>query len=56
LGERLAGGRLEKTVSRETAGERAAMFHVKHWANGAGKRESAKQPYALKNRLCFSMT
>jgi len=25
---------LEKTVSRETSGERAAMFHVKHWANG----------------------
>ena len=29
------------------------MFHVKHWANGVGKRDSAKQPHALKITLVF---
>jgi hypothetical protein len=43
---------------------RRKWFHVKHRCRDcspfsgprAGKRESAKQPHALKNRLCFSMT
>jgi hypothetical protein len=44
------GGRaaLEKMVSRETS----PMFH----GRGAGKRDSAKQPHALKNRAVISMT
>jgi hypothetical protein len=46
-------------VSRETSdwdgsSFYAGMFHVKHGAGRSGKRDSAKQPHALKNRLFFN--
>jgi len=34
----------------------ALMFHVKHRRSGRPKKhDSAKQPHALKNNLCFTM-
>jgi hypothetical protein len=40
---------LAKMVSRETS----AMFHAGR-ESASGKRDSAKQPHALKNIPCFS--
>jgi hypothetical protein len=54
------GDALEKTVSRETSGRcdvsRETFLRKKEGRRGSGKRDSAKQPHASKNRPAESKT